>query len=86
MVELREVSRQFGWSFPHQPAEDASVQARAQMRSGLEKLRDGQASIREARDILRDAAITDDVNEDMEQELRRLLGAINAMLAKRVIP
>ncbi len=83
---LSAVARRLGWSFPYHPAEDALVQIRAQTRTGLEKLRAGQEAIREARDVLREAAISDGINEDAELELRRLLGAINDMLARRVIP
>lgn len=86
MDELQGVAARFGWSFPHKPAEDALVQSRAQMRSGLARLRAGQEAIRDARDMLRDAAIVEAINDDTEQELRRLLGAINDMLAQRVIP
>jgi serine/threonine protein kinase len=84
--DLETVARRFGWSFPHRPAEDPLVKARAQTRHGLVKLRTGQDSLREARDLLREAAITDNINDDTEQELRRLLSAINEMLARRVIP
>ncbi len=84
--ELQTVAGLFGWSFPHRPAPDALVQSRARLRGGLDKLRAGQSAIREARDLLRDAAIVDSINEDTEQEIRRLLGAINDMLARRVIP
>ncbi len=84
--ELAEVARRLGWEFPHRPTEDPLRQARAQMRAGLSKLRAGQDAIRTARDLLREAAITEGINEDAEQELRRLLAAINEMLAHRVIP
>ncbi|GAB4571391.1 MAG: hypothetical protein Kow0077_08020 [Anaerolineae bacterium] len=84
--ELQTVAGRFGWSFPHRPASDALVQARARMRDSLSKLRAGQDAIREARNILLEAAITDGINDDTEQEIRRLLGAINDMLARRVIP
>lgn len=84
--DLQGVAARFGWSFPHKPAPDALVQARAQMRGGLAKLREGQDALRDARDMLRDAAIVEAINDDTEQELRRLLGAINDMLARRVIP
>lgn len=84
--DLQGVASRFGWTFPHRPADDPLVQARAQMRQGLERLRSGQEAIREARELLREAAITEAINEDIEQEVRRLLGAINDMLARRVIP
>jgi hypothetical protein len=84
--ELQDVASRFGWSFAHKPAPDGAVQTRARMRSGLTRLRAGQDAIREARDLLREAAIDDAISDDTEQELRRLLGAINDMLARRVIP
>jgi hypothetical protein len=84
--ELQTVANRFGWAFPHRPSDPPQADARARVRAGLSKLRDGQAAIREARDLLREAAILDEINEDTEQELRRLLGAINDMLARRVIP
>jgi serine/threonine protein kinase len=68
------------------PAEDGLREIRGQIRAGLRKLRAGQEAIHEARDLLMDAAIEYGINEDTEQELRRLLSAINAMLARRVIP
>jgi hypothetical protein len=86
MGDLEAVARRFGWSFSHRPAEDELVKVRAQTRSGLEKLRTGQDAIRQARDLLRDAAITEGINADSEAELRRLLASINDMLAHRVIP
>jgi hypothetical protein len=56
------------------------------MRQGLTLLREGEASIREARDIFRDALIIDDITEDLEDELRRLVKSVNEMLNRRVIP
>ena len=86
IIDLVNVAQGFGWSFPHHPADDALAQARAMSRGGLQKLRSGQQSIREARDLLREAAITDGINEDMTLELRRLLNEINDLLTRRVIP
>lgn len=86
IIDLVNVAQGFGWGFPHRPADEALAQARVMSRRGLEKLRNGQLSIREARDILREAAITEGVNEDMALELRRLLSEINEMLTRRVIP
>ncbi len=83
---LQGVAGRFGWSFPHKPAADGPIQTRSKMRAGLARLRAGQQAIREARDLLREAAIDEAINDDTEQELRRLLGAINDMLARRVIP
>ncbi len=84
--QLETAARHLGWDFPHRPAEDGLREIRGQIRAGLRKLRAGQDAIREARDVLMEAAIEDGINEDAEQELRRLLSAINAMLARRVIP
>jgi hypothetical protein len=41
---------------------------------------------REARELLLEAAILDDINEDVEAELRRLLSGIGDFLNNRVIP
>jgi hypothetical protein len=60
--------------------------AREQVRFGLTQLRQGQEAIRAARESLLEAAILDDINEDMEAELRRLLAQINEALNHRVIP
>ena len=56
------------------------------VRAGLSRLRRGQADIREARDMFREAAIQDGISEDLEAELRRLVKEINEMLNNRVIP
>ncbi len=84
--ELAEAARHLGWDFPHRPADDALRLVRSRTRAGLAKLRAGQSAIREARDLLREAAIAEGINKDAEQELHRLLAAINEMLARRVIP
>jgi PAS domain S-box-containing protein len=60
--------------------------AREQTRSALAHLRQGQEVLRAARDSLLEAATLDDLNEDMEAELRRLLAQINEALNHRVIP
>ena len=84
--ELQRVAALHGWDFPHQYTSPASRDARAQMRAGLTRLRKGQAELREARDLFREAAIQDGITEDLEAELRRLVKAVNEMLNNRVIP
>lgn len=83
---LQAVCARHGWDFPGHTTDAASRQARDQMREGLRHLREGQASIRQARDLFRDAAILDDIPEDLEGELRRLVKAVNDHLNSRVIP
>jgi len=61
-------------------------QAREHMRAGLTRLRESQEALRLAREELLEATILDDINEDMEAELRRLLTQINEALNHRVIP
>ncbi len=82
LAALERMSVNYGW----QAAPPALREARDQVRAGLARLREGQDAIREARELLREAVIMEDVNEDMEGELRRLLTRINEMLNCRVIP
>jgi len=56
------------------------------MRRGLQMMREGEGQIREARDLFREALILDGITEDVENELRRLVKAVNAMLNHRAIP
>jgi serine/threonine protein kinase len=86
LVELQQVAALHGWDFRNHYTSTTSREARDQMRAGLRKLREGQTNLREARDHFRDAAILDDITEDLEGELRRLVKAANAMLNYRVIP
>ncbi len=83
---LSTASAAFGWESASMPVAHALIEARAQVRTALARLRQGQNSIREAREMLREAAIMDDIDDDLEAELRRLLGKINEMLNCRVIP
>lgn len=83
---LQEVASLLGWDFPGRNTTGTSRSARDHMREGLRHLREGQAHIREARDYFRDAAILDDIPEDLEVELRRLVKAANDMLNHRAIP
>lgn len=81
---LGKAAAAFGWETGFSSA--ALRAARTDMRDGLAKLRQGQAALREARDLLRDAVTIEDIGEDLEAELRRLLSKINEMLQYRVIP
>jgi hypothetical protein len=83
---LHRVAALHGWDFPHHYTSPASRDARTQMRAGIKRLREGQSHLREARDLFREAAIQDGITEDLEDELRRLVKAINDMLNQRVIP
>jgi serine/threonine protein kinase len=83
---LHQVGALHGWDFPDQYTSPASRDARAQLRAGLTRLRKGQAELREARDLFREAAIQDGITEDLEAELRRLVKSVTEMLNGRVIP
>jgi serine/threonine protein kinase len=85
-AQLQEVASLHGWDFPNHYTSPASRDARAQLRAGLTRLRRGQADLREARDLFREAAIQDGITEDLEAELRRLVKSVNDMLNNRVIP
>jgi hypothetical protein len=84
--EWQMVAALHGRDFPQANTTPNTRTARDQMRQGLTLLREGEASIREARDIFRDALIIDDITEDLEDELRRLVKSVNEMLNRRVIP
>lgn len=86
LTTLQQVASQHGWDFPHHYTSPNSRDARTQLRAGLTRLRRGQADLREARDLFREAAIQDGITEDLEAELRRLVKAVNSMLNERVIP
>jgi serine/threonine protein kinase len=83
---LYEVAAVHGWDFPGRYTNPASRDARTQMRAGLARLRRGEDSLREARDLFRDAAIAEGISPDLEAELKRLITAINSMLNNRAIP
>jgi serine/threonine protein kinase len=83
---LQEVAALHGQNFPLFYTSPATRDARTQLQQGLQRLREGEDRIREARDMLREALILDDISEDMENELRRLIKAANDMLNHRVIP
>lgn len=86
IAELQQVGSLHGWDFPHTSTSPASRDARGQMRAGLRRLREGETRMREARDLFREALILDDITDDLEDELRRLVKSVNDMLNQRVIP
>ena len=83
---LQRVATQHGWQFSDYYTSAASSEARIQLRAGLERLRQGQENVREARDLFREALIEDGISRDLEDELRRLVVALNEMLNHRVAP
>lgn len=83
---LQEVAAVHGRDFPSHNASAANRAARDKLRSGLKLLREGEARLRQARDLFRDAAVTEGIGEDMEDELRRLVKAINDLMNHRVLP
>ncbi len=83
---LQRAATQHGWQFPDYYTSAACSDARVQMRAGLGKLREGHENIRDARDLFREALIQDGISSDMEDELRRLVVALNEMLNHRVLP
>lgn len=84
--QLQKVAALHGRDFPGMQSGVASRQARDNLRKGLSLLREGEASIREARDLFRDSLIIDGITEDLEDELRRLVKAVNEVINNRVIP
>jgi serine/threonine protein kinase len=86
IADLKRVAGRHGWELPGIHTLPALRQARERVRTGLFQLREGQEALRTAREHLLEAVILDDINEDMEAELRRLLAQINEALNHRVIP
>lgn len=86
MSGLERVAGRHGWDLPGLPALPTLREARKQMRAGLTQLREGQEAIRAARETLLEAVILDDINEDIEAELRRLVAQVNEALNHRAIP
>lgn len=84
--ELKIAAELHGWDFPDSTIPTDCRIARDQVREGLRKLRAGHESLRSARDLFRDAAILEGITQDLENELRRLVKAVNEMLNERVIP
>lgn len=83
---LERAALRHGWELAGQHTSPALRDARSRMRVGLTELREGQDALRRARESLLEAVILDDINEDMEAELRRLLAQINEALNARPIP
>ena len=83
---LQRVATQHGWQFSDYYTSQSSSEARLQMRAGLQRLREGQENVREARDLFREALIEDGLSRDLEDELRRLVVVLNEMLTHRVVP
>lgn len=83
---LQQVAAVHGRDFPTHNASPANRAARDKLRSGLKLLREGEARLRQARDLFRDAAVTESIGEDMEDELRRLVKSINELMNHRVLP
>jgi len=83
---LERVAARHGWHFPGMHTSPALQQAREQIRAGLDQIREGQEAMRVARECLLEAMILDEINEELEAELRRLLSQINTALHYRVIP
>ncbi len=83
---LEQVAVKFGWESYIRGTEPALKEARDYMRDGLAKLRHGEDLVREALNLLIEAASIEDINDDMDAELRRLMKGINEFLNARVIP
>ena len=83
---LEQIAVLHGWELPGLHTVPALRAAREEVQAGLAELRQGQDALRAARERLVEAMILDDINEDMEAELRRLLAQINDALNHRVIP
>lgn len=83
---LERIAARHGWHFSGMHTSPALQQAREQVRAGLEQIRSGQDAMRIARENLLEAMILDEINEELEAELRRLLSQINTALNHRVIP
>ncbi|GAB1420153.1 hypothetical protein MASR2M15_02350 [Anaerolineales bacterium] len=83
---LQAVAKLHGWDFPNHYAAPESRVAREHLRNGIRSLRQGENALREARDLFREALILEGISEDMEDELRRMVKAVNDMLNSRVIP
>lgn len=86
LQRVESIATHFGWEIRYQVTNPVLSQARDHLRTGLEKLRTSAELAREAREALLTAATMDGINEDMENELRRLMKGINDFLSARVIP
>jgi hypothetical protein len=85
-ADLEAVCALHGRDFPDYASAPSTRQARDLLREALRHMRQGENDLRQARDLLRDAASHEGLSEDMEDELRRLVVALNDMLNHRVIP
>jgi len=86
VIGLHRVAAKHGWDFSDYTSSPANREARARLRAGLSRLRQGHVQLREARDLFREAVIEEGITEDLEDELRRLVKLVNEMLSHRVIP
>ncbi len=86
LAAVQEAGAMLGRDFPQAYASVASREARDRLCQGLGELRSGQEQLRAAREHFREAAILEGINEELEQELRRLVKSVNDMLSRRVIP
>lgn len=86
LAEVQRVAARFGWDLPAQRPTEALMHAREQTRLGLDHLRQSHEAARAARDYLLEAVSLDGINEDMEDELRRLIAEIGDFLNHRAIP
>ncbi len=84
--QLQRVAALHGRDFQTTDTTSASRQARDNLRKGLALLREGEENIRTARDLFRDSLILDNITPDLEDELRRLVKAVNEVVNNRVIP
>lgn len=85
-TQLQRAAQRFGWETPDQQADPALQAARVRLREGLAKLRLAEDLTREAQELFLNAATLDGLNEDMDNELRRLMRGITAFINNRVIP
>ncbi len=83
---MERIAGRHGWDLPGTHTIPALRDARERMRAALAELRRGQDALRSARELLLEAVILDDINEEIEAELRRILAQINDALNHRVIP
>jgi hypothetical protein len=86
IADLQRASALHGRDFPDYNARPSARQARDILRGGLKDLREGTAHLKQARDSFREALTLDDLPQDLEDELRRLVKELNEMLNHRVIP
>jgi serine/threonine protein kinase len=80
--ELHSIGAAFGWG----TSLGGQTHARSLQRQALERLRAGQAALREARDLLYEAAAADDLTDDMDAELRRLARLLTDLHNSRPMP